>query len=246
MPSVSRSPVQPIGRGTAQMFLSLFLLLLVFFVVFNAQSKAGGHRTQAALGSVGRSFAPVRVLVDEAGASGWGRALLSAASGELSQIGAVLGGEIADIHLEERPAMAPMRGRVLVVTLSSDSLFLPGTATVRPERAEFFTKLAQALDRHPSGMRLEAEFLAGFDADTRDQPGHPGSVARAAAFVQALLAVGAPLSAVSIGLEAGQTGTARLMVTARLLDDTALTARGVATGTGARSGVGKRRADDGR
>lgn len=205
-----------IGRGRRQahpaqspvlIYLSLFLLLLVFFIVLNANSTVRGSRVSAALASVGRSFAPVRPAPDQAAAE-LARSARAALVAGLLQFGDLARAALAVVKVD---AMVE-RGQ-MVVALPAEELFEPAGVGVRPDRVGLIDRIADALrDR---GHRYEVEFLTAFGADPVEPGDRPSAITRAASVARALIAHGAPPDTVAIGLERGPPGTVRFLFSAR-------------------------------
>lgn len=198
------------GDAVLVLLLSLFLLLLVFFIVLNAHTVRDGRRTGAVLASVDRSF-PV-FFVDPRLREGDGplasRSGTVTAAERLTGVGDLFASELALAKVEVvRP------GRLMEVRLPADGLFLPGTATVRPERQGLIDRVVSALREEFPGERVELEALLAIGPGAPSQP--PGPVQRAAALARHLLADGAPPAAVGVGVERGPPGSARFLFSIR-------------------------------
>jgi hypothetical protein len=150
-----------------------------------------------------RSPAPDQRAVAEA---------LDSAARAVESIGELFSAEIPVAKIE---ASGP--GRTLVVTLPARTLFL-GDDAVRPETLGLLTRVADVLAARPAtgansaGVQVRLEFLVA----TADPPGEGDDAvpeARAAAFARALVGAGAPDGPLTVGLERGQEGWARLLFT---------------------------------
>ncbi len=192
------------GNATILLYLSLFLLLLVFFIVLNAHSMPRDYRVKAVLGSVERSFAPPA----EAGPrtpTPTNDGATAAARGGLQRLGDLFEAELGVVKVEHVG-----QGRMMVATMAASELFEGGSAFVRHERMGLLDRVARELgDR--GGARLDMDFLiaVGGEAGGTAHTGDP--VARAAAMARALVIDHAPADAIAVGLEPGEAGTARFL-----------------------------------
>ncbi len=201
------TPVAASGNATILVYLSLFLLLLVFFIVLVAHSAPRDYRARAVLNSVNHSFAPPPPGASES-APTQGSAALVALSG-LKRLGELFETELAIVKVEKSPP-----GRLLVASTETRELFEDGTAFVRRERIGLLDRIAREVgDR--AGVRFEVDFFiaVGPEPAGRQRIGDP--VAQAAALGRALIADGAPPDAVSVGIEPGAAGSARFLFNAR-------------------------------
>lgn len=198
-------------RGSAPanvLFLPVFLVLLVFFIVLGAQSEPKREKVEAVLSSLEKRFPP---FVIDRRLQGGDAALASRAgtvfaARRMEGLGRLFATEIAVAQVDH---VAP--GRVMEVKLPADSLFVPETLWLRKEREPLLDRVAAALRRDEGalgGDRLEVEALLAIEADGPGQG--PGSVARAGTLARALAARGVDLAAVTVGVERGPPGSARL------------------------------------
>ena len=97
---------------------------------------------------------------------------------------------------------------MMEVRFPADSLFVPGTVWLRPEKSSLMERVAAAMRAELPGERLELEALLSIDAGGASQG--PGPTARAGALARSLAEQGVPLRAMSIGVERGAPGAARL------------------------------------
>ncbi len=186
-------------------YLSLFLLLLVFFTVLVANTAPQRQSLISARDSIERSLG-----LDALGfgwsrrydpsEADWGRALIG-----LRRLGALFRAELALVSVT-----ASADGRRLEVALPADQLFLPATDRVRVERRDLLVGIAGILRRHPPGVRYEAEVLVGLAG--RPTGGDP--IARASALAHRLLNAAAPGERLSVGLDKGEPGLVRFVFVA--------------------------------
>lgn len=188
------------------LFLPIFLVLLVFFILLVAQSKPKSERVAAVKASVEKHF-PAFVI--DRRLQG-GDAALASRSGtvfaaeRLNTMGDLFATAIAVARVT---TVTP--GRLMEVRLPADSLFVPGTTTLRAERQALLDRVVNALREDFAGQRLEVEALLAIDDQSLSQ--RPGPVQRAAAIARGLADLGAPLRSISAGVERGDPGSARLL-----------------------------------
>lgn len=211
-PAAPGSPPQPGRRrgeaGSAPanvLFLPVFLVLLVFFIVLGAQSQPKREKVEAVLSSLEKRFPP---FVIDRRLQGGDAALASRAgtvfaARRMEGIGRLFATEIAVARVDH---VSP--GRVMEVKLPADALFVPESLWLRKEREPLLDRVAAALRLDAPNERLEVEALLAIEATGPGQG--PGSVARAGALARALAARGVDLAAVTVGVERGAPGSARL------------------------------------
>lgn len=203
------------NNGSIVLLLSLFLLLLVFFIVLNAQSVQTVQKVKAVAASLEKTF-PSFVIdprLRDGGETVASRAGTVFAVQRLDSVGTLFATAVSVAKVE---TVSP--GRLLEVRLPADDLFLPGTATLRPDRQGLLDRVVDALRESRQGERMELDALLGIGpTGTPSQP--PGPVARGGALARALIADGAPSQNVTVGVERGDPGGVRLLFTLRLADD---------------------------
>ena len=202
------TPVAASGNATIIIYLSLFLLLLVFFIMLVAHSLPRDYRVRAVMSSVEHSFAQPQSRATET-APGQGSAALVALTG-LKRLGELFETELAIVKVEKS-----LPGRVLVAATETNELFEDGTSFVRRERIGLLDRIAREIGDH-SGVHYEVDFLIAIGPEPAGQPRFGDPVAQAAALGRALIADGAPPDAVSVGIEPGEAGSARFLFNARL------------------------------
>ena len=214
------TPVAASGNATILIYLSLFLLLLVFFIVLVAHSTPRDYRVRAVLDSVSQSFAPPPPGASESAPTQGSAAVIALAG--LKRLGDLFETELAIVKVEKS---AP--GRLLVAATETNELFDEGTALVRRERVGLLDRIAREIGER-AGVRFEVDFLIAIGPEPAGQHRFGDPVAQAAALGHALIADGAPPDAVSVGIEPGVAGSARFLFSARMPGE----ARRVGTGGG--------------
>ncbi|HYH23421.1 MAG TPA: hypothetical protein VD995_32800 [Azospirillum sp.] len=197
------------------LLLSLFLLLLVFFIMLNAQSVQQVTRVKAVLASVERSFDFVidPRLRDGADPVGSRTGTVFAVE-RLNGVGDLFATTVA---VAKVTTVAP--GSLMEVRLDADELFEPGTATLRRDRTGLLDRVAESLRKELPGERIELDYLVALSPEAPSQP--PGPIERAAALARDLVARGVPAEAVTIGIERGAPGASRFLFSVRSTDERA-------------------------
>lgn len=213
-----RRPPRQVTDGSAAgiiQLLSLFLILLVFFILLNAQTVQSSHRTKAVLQSIEQGFPAF--FVDPRLRSG--NRPVASRSGtvfaveRLESLGELFATTVAVAKVD---VVSP--GRLMEISLPADGLFLPGTAELRPDRQGLLDRVAEALINPLADQRIELEALLAIDVTT-DSAHAPGPVARAGTLARLLTSNGVPADAITLGIERGEAGWARLRFLLRSPDD---------------------------
>lgn len=202
-----------LGGPNVALFLSLFLLLLAFFIVLTALSQQEDAKAQAVMRSLERTFSSAAVIRSETGPlegvyTGSRGSVLGETRSFIDEAGAILESEIPAVRIER-----PLPGRLMQARVRTAALFADDGATLRRSRDALIDRLVAALAAAPPGVAFEVEFLIGTDYDSTNNPpsGQTLSMARAGAFARAMIARGAPPASLAVGLEPGDTDWVRLV-----------------------------------
>ncbi|MEI6987434.1 MAG: hypothetical protein WCK65_15025 [Rhodospirillaceae bacterium] len=200
------------GNATILIYLSLFLLLLVFFIVLSAHSVPRDYRMRAVLGSVEHSF-PSSDGVARSPREGRG-GVGAVAFAKLKLIGDLFETDVAIVKVDQVAT-----GRLMVATMPADELFVDGSSFIRRERMGLLDRIAREIGEQ-GGVRFDVDFLVAFGPEpaggvSAKKPPLGDPVARAAAMARALIADHAPPDALSVGIEPGESGTVRFLFSAR-------------------------------
>lgn len=223
------SPMRPrpdhgLSGTTITLFLSLFLLLLAFFLVLNAHSTYDESRADAVLASLGETFADRRGEAEGSYTGGVGNVVMPGRA-FLDEVSAIVEAEIPAV-VQDRTR----RGAVLEARLRADALFEDGSAALRGPRWRLLDRLIAALAAAPKGVKYEMEFIAGSDYDSTESlqqgatplqgaassKGESLAMARAGTFARAMVARGAPPAALAIGMDG--SGPDRVRLRFRVVD----------------------------
>jgi hypothetical protein len=180
--------------------LSLYLLLLAFFVVLNTISNVEVSRSMAVTGSLNETFAADGRPADKSSAlvSRQGDVLAGAAF--LSRLGNLIKTELDFAQIED-----VLPGRLMAVTMSADSLFIPGREAINPLLRPVIDRVAKALINPLPGVRYDVDILVGKSATDELVLG------RSAFLAKVFAAAGSPARSIAAGTEQDSPGRLRLL-----------------------------------
>lgn len=204
---VELPPRKAQGGGHVFIFLSLFFLLLAFFVALNSIATFEINRTRAVLFSVTTTFS-------NEGADSlkpdWAVPLESP----------ILMPEefhrtLADLVATVFPlaTVEPIRpDRMMEITVPAETVFVAGQADLRPEVGVLLDGIADGLVRHPPGLRYMAEITVDGAPVTPQglAQGETLAISRAAALAKEIIRRGAPRTVLAAGVARGEGGNVRL------------------------------------
>lgn len=185
------------SNSTILVYLSLFMLLLVFFLVINANAHEKTYRVKAVLTSLERRFGPMLLTSNRVG-------------GDTIIAGRVLRtyGELFETELAIAKVEQVNKGGHMVVTVPEEELITPDGHHLRPERQGLMDRIARSLRDRAGPLRVTLDVLLHLG---NEATGSGDPVARAAVMGRVLLADGAPPESVSVGLEPGPSGMVRFL-----------------------------------
>ncbi|SDE10499.1 hypothetical protein [Rhodospira trueperi] len=144
--------VTPVARGSLALFLSLYLLLLAFFIMLTALSSLESLRVRAVIDSLTLTFATAKAPDERAG----GRPFQDlpgdtrAAEAFIALVSDLFQSAIPTIRIEQI-----LPGREMELLLRTDSLFETDTTVIRPARLPMLDGVVAALAGAPEGQRFE-------------------------------------------------------------------------------------------
>lgn len=188
--------------------LSLFLLLLAFFIVLFNVSRYDSGRADAVGESLSSTFrstgVPTRHPLQNTSQTG------DAPGDELvlEKLSDLVRTEIDVVEVKVLRA-----GRLLQARFSTDRLFRPGTADLRADRGPLIAKLAGLVGNPAQGRRHKAEIFIGSDWVTPDQIRNslPLPIERAAAVAERLVGGGALPGTVMGGIRPDDEGMVTIL-----------------------------------
>ncbi len=188
--------------------LSLYLLLLAFFILLNALSRLESDRTRTVIESINEAFdgrvqAPSSVEP------------FSAALDPLDEAAALLQ-ELRRLFDSMLPAVsseAAADSPVLRLELSAEALFPTGGARIRNGRAPLLAQIARALRKAgDGGLHVELELFHGLAGSPSAAEAAEGlEIARMGALVRRFADQGVPAERLSAGVLPGKTGIVELI-----------------------------------
>lgn len=190
------SPVRRLLDPTVGLFVSLYFILLAFFIVMNAVSNQDTARKVAVLESLENAFErPFPVPASSPG-------LVPPASHVAADSRFLLrSGELVSALLGPARHLPSEGGNRLVLALPAHALFYAGDIRLSEQAAQFFEAMAKLISEAGPGERREMAILFG-------QRGAEGELAwrRADALARAMIASTIPGHAIAVGLDARAPG----------------------------------------
>ena len=175
---------------TISLFVSLYVILLAFFIVMNVISNQTTARALAVLDSVGRAFErPFPFPAEHPGF------LPSAPHPAIDTTFLADAGALVSALEGVRRSHPAEGGDVLFASFDVHRLFFERSARLSEQAAPFLRALAALLAGAAPGERREAIFYFGTDGDAGGL-----AYARADALARALEEAGAPAGSIGVGL----------------------------------------------
>ena len=177
----------PLGSGAATIiqFLSLYLLVLAFFIVLVSISTFEKIKSTAVMDSLTSTFASVLPPSTSLTAftSKEGQVLDNADFQQ--EINGLFATAIGVTRVE---VVQP--GRVMRVVMTADSMFMPGDARIRDAQYEMLDRLVASMSSRPAGLVYDMEIVVGNSlTDESGMSAEQGlEMARAGALARELLA----------------------------------------------------------
>ncbi|MCR9072052.1 MAG: hypothetical protein NXI18_10060 [Alphaproteobacteria bacterium] len=203
--TISRSERREPDKGASQpLFLSLFLLLLAFFIMLNAMSTVEQGKSDRVLESVKRAF-PSGLSSD------LGEDPLDSDPGQVidQSVRAALGAVFREL-LPAVPVEIEPDGNPIFVSIPAARVYAAAAGGVTPVMAELAGRLAPILNAPPAGTRLDLQILYGFAPDI-DRRLRDELIFRASETVRAFADHEVDPEILSAGLEPRDPDTVRLV-----------------------------------
>lgn len=183
--------------GTTIVLLSLFLLILAFFIVLVAISTFEETKSKAVINSLTSTFATYSDTVAKP-------------TDFTSKDGDVLGRQefqervtgIFSTAFQVAKVEIVQPGRLMRVTMPTSAMFVDGENRVRPGVLPFFDRITASLGSPAPGLKFDMEFVIGtaYGEDGIMAVEETLEMARAGAFAREMTSRGAPPGSISIGL----------------------------------------------
>lgn len=212
----SASPAYDGRQGTVVIFLSLFLMVLAFFIVLVAISTVEEVKSKAVMNSLSSTFTTYQP-------TGAKPTDFTAKEGE------VLGRpefqeEITGVFattLQVAKVEIVKPGRLMRARMPADAIFYEGENRIKPHVLPFFDRIVAALGSRPPGIRFDMEFVIGAAGPENGALPVRESLemTRSGAFAREMISRGAPPDSVAIGLVPGDPGQVTMRFYVRNQED---------------------------
>lgn len=215
VPPEPRAEVSAAPSSTT-LFLGLYLLILAFFILLVSISTRQDIKSTAVMDSLSSAFKSVLPPSPEL-------------SSFLSKDGAVLSGaplqsqvsELFSTSIKVVKVKTVQPGKLMRIVLRSKALFLDGDTQIRPGQLALLDRIVASLSGRPPGLHYEMQFVIGsnYTSDKNLPVGQTLEMRRASAFIQEMLARGAPPDSLSIGMEPGDPEQIKIWFNVRFPDE---------------------------
>ncbi|SCA57892.1 putative PPE-repeat protein (Cell mobility) [Candidatus Terasakiella magnetica] len=199
-------PKSDAGR-TITLFLSLYLLVLAFFILLVSISSMEEVKSKALMESLSSTFSSVLPPRMDLTAFNATTGEFLAADEFQRQVTGLFSTVIGVVKVD---AIQP--GRLMRIELDGDGLFELDQDVIREGQYGFMDRLVAALSANPPGLRFEMEFVVPTAWSSQQTLPTDQSLAirRAGAFARDLLNRGAPPGSVSIGMKGSNDKTVEI------------------------------------
>ena len=206
------------GQTTA-LFLSLYILVLAFFIVLVTISSPEKVKSRAVMDSLTSTFASLMTPTTDLTAFTSKEGDFLAAQAFQEQVGSVFS---AAVKIAKVEIVQP--GRQMRVVMPADSLFFPGTADTREAQVALLDRIVASLSVTTPGLHYDMEFVIGSPyGPGRSLPvGETQETARAGVFARAMMARGVPPDSIAVGVRPGDAGDVVMRFFVRPQDETRL------------------------
>jgi hypothetical protein len=193
-------------HGTV-VLMSLYLILVAFFVMLNSMAQLEESRMEDAMGSVKAEFRNELLIVDAGPTIPLDSGLSVAVATYHDEVRRVFEDNLPIDHVDPE-----RRGDILSFAVPADDLFRPGEVAARPRGRTFLAAMADSLMRARPGLRAEVEMVLGTGValpDNNTGGGDEGAafeLHRATSLAHALRRRGVGAAAISTGLVPGDPG----------------------------------------
>jgi hypothetical protein len=183
------------GPKTGTLFLSLFLLILAFFIVLVSISRVQDSKTNAVKQSLGTTFTKV---MDSSVSDFTVKDSDDPAGKEFQE-------EITTIfttHLQVAKVEITKPGKLMIARMPVSAVFLENTSELNPEIFEFLDRTVAILGSRPAGTHFDMQFIVGVP-DGILSVEQTIEMKQAGSFAREILTRGAPPDSLSAGIMPG-------------------------------------------
>ncbi len=211
------------GPNTSALFLSLFLLVLAFFILLVTISTLEEVKTKSVMDSLTSTFTSIVPPSTDP-------TRFKSKEGDLVA-GQQYQETVTDIFaaaLQVAKIKVVHPGRLMQVQIPANTLFVAGEARIQANQFELLDRIVAAASGRPPGLRFDLEFVIG--SRTREDGGLPQSqtleLARAGAFAREMSERGLPPDSIAIGIEPGDPNDVTMWFYIRRQEETRLRFQG--------------------
>ncbi len=195
-PALSNSDDDDKNRGIV-VFLTLYLLLVAFFILLNAVSVINEEKSLEVMGSMKDTFRPVEIVSEVATEFSSDIGAFAQASVTLLQVADLVKKAIPLAKIEDSKP-----GELMNITVNMDALFVAGKARLKASAENLLRRTAVAINEPPPGLRYDVEVLFERDIPVGKTQSKPSlNTARASVLANELQARGGPEHSILIGLD---------------------------------------------
>lgn len=196
------SPASASDRGNnapvISLFLSLFLLILAFFILLVAISTFEDVKSQAVMDSLTSTFTTVLPTNSDP-------TEFTAKDGDIIA-GQQFQDQVSDIFSTAMPVAkveVVQPGKKMRAAFPIDSMFTHSSSDLRPVSIPLLDRIVAALSNPPSGLQFDMEFVVGANyLKDRKLPVHQTlALSRAGSFAREMAKRGAPPNSIAVGIE---------------------------------------------
>lgn len=193
---IAPTPTREEGNKTGTLFLSLFLLILAFFIVLVSISRVQDSKTNAVKQSLGTTFTKI---MDSSVSDFTVKDSDDPAGKEFQE-------EITTIfttHLQVAKVEIVQPGSLMVARMPISAFFQDDGTKINPNVFEFLDRTVAILGSRPPGTHFDMQFIIGvpeglIPIEQTTELGQLGNFARE------ILSRGAPPDSISVGLYPGE------------------------------------------
>jgi hypothetical protein len=189
-------PPKEVSSKTGTLYLSLFLLILAFFIVLVSISRVQETKTNAVKASLGTTFTKV---MDSSVSDFTVKDSDDPAGKEFQE-------EITTIfttHLQVAKIEIVQPGRLMIARMPASSVFLKNTSELNPSIFVFLDRTVAILGSRPLGTHFDMQFIVGAPEGILSVK-QTLEMKRAGSFARGILSRGAPPDSLSVALMPGE------------------------------------------
>lgn len=190
------------GNSTVSLFLSLFLLILAFFILMVSISTFEEVKSNAVMNSLSSTFATVLPPSGDP-------TEFTAKDGDIFA-GQQFQDQISEIFsatMQVAKVEVVQPGKRLHAWFPIESMFVDGKTDIRPVSIPLLDRIVAALSGSPPGLNFEMEFIVGaeYSEDGALPTTQSLALSRAGVFAREMASRGAPPGSVAVGVEASDS-----------------------------------------